>query len=884
MTKLTINISNPFFVETTASSTTPKKKAPKGAFQNPVGGFFSQKKKVVLGNVKHSGDEKNISLSKARSSGNVYSDVESLSGEDEDVSMSETDGGFFLGSAATTSKAKQVNTGAGFGSSLGFSNFHMNDNEVVLPSRLSIFLEKKWIDPKIIKTSVEVSIKKSFALDISLSAVEDKLTTVKTQLIRKIFSTINGFGGATTLSKFERIIRSTFTSEKSMEMAASLARENKIVVNTNLKKQEVHSDRAVVIKEILMNMPKDMIVAAVAAVAEFGEIKLIRIQLIGMWQKAVSFLIGKNSVRVAKAVGDCDIWASRDWFKALLFTLPVGTTAHNLGTLLEKAERKTCIINCSLETELESAFLTEPIFNGVRLSWARLDLVQCGKYGCFGHLVLECNVSDILSLISSELLKRLSLGTNCLQLARLYAKKNVPISCPTAFVVSSASSSGGSPSSSGLFSGGMPPIIVGLNDYLAVLECSLEIFSDQVSVILKKLSFVELVLLAAPFCAPSLAVSVPLAPVVDSDMALDNVLVLADPLFSDSSESATILSSSGLKVLTSKVSGLEFKMSTLEALFGSILVKLDLLCSGSGLSLVAMCNVHGINTPAKQENVVCWYFDSGNLILIITKTKLSVRIFSLGLNKSFLDARVAIIMANSLACYVTRIEEISGHVVVVHFLFKNKLLVSVVGLYTGASSGTRFGQVSKMNSVIAKAVNSSCFVILGGNFNENRFGRSTSFKFCLGLDLVNLFAGHSLVSTSTWSNSRGVKKTIDFIFVSESLASAVTGHRVGSVSDFFDTDHCVVSVSVGLGGLLDGWLNSLHKQANKDCWKFLIKAVDRTKWSRFRDCASAKLLAVSGEFLDTLARANVDGIWVLLEKVLVDSVNEIFLRHWFSEF
>ncbi|KAG9301757.1 hypothetical protein G9A89_003304 [Geosiphon pyriformis] len=238
-------------------------------------------------------------------------------------------------------------------------------------------------------------------------------------------------------------------------------------------------------------------------------------------------------------------------------------------------------------------------------------------------------------------------------------------------------------------------------------------------------------------------------------------------------------------------------------------------------------------------------------------------------------------MANSLACYVTRIEEISGHVVVVHFLFKNKLLVSVVGLYTGASSGTRFGQVSKMNSVIAKAVNSSCFVILGGNFNENRFGRSTSFKFCLGLDLVNLFAGHSLVSTSTWSNSRGVKKTIDFIFVSESLASAVTGHRVGSVSDFFDTDHCVVSVSVGLGGLLDGWLNSLHKQANKDCWKFLIKAVDRTKWSRFRDCASAKLLAVSGEFLDTLARANVDGIWVLLEKVLVDSVNEIFLRHWF---
>ncbi|KAG9307598.1 hypothetical protein G9A89_023163 [Geosiphon pyriformis] len=246
-------------MKATASSTAPKKKAPKSAFQGPTGGFFSQKKKIVLGNVKHFGDEKDISLSKAGSSGSVYSDVESLSGEDENVSMSGTNDGFLLGSAATTPKA-------------------------------------------------------------NLSAVEDDLAMAKTQLIRKIFSTINGFGGATTPSKFEGIIRLTFTSEKSMEMTTLLARENKIVINTDLKKQEVHLDQAVVIKEIRMNMSKDMIVAAVA---EFGEIKSIRIQLIRMWQKAViefaessqanllaskwSFLIGKDSVCVAKAVGNCNV-------------------------------------------------------------------------------------------------------------------------------------------------------------------------------------------------------------------------------------------------------------------------------------------------------------------------------------------------------------------------------------------------------------------------------------------------------------------------------------------------------------------------------------------------------------------------------------------------
>ncbi|KAG9285553.1 hypothetical protein G9A89_006541 [Geosiphon pyriformis] len=1050
-------INNPFFVdiEATASSTTPKKKAPKGAFQGSTGDSFSQKKKVVLSNVKHSGNEKNIFLSKAGSSGSVYSDVKSLFGEDEDVNMSGMD----------------VNTGVGFGSMLGFSNFHMDDDKVVLPPHLPISLEKKWIDLKIIKTPVEVLVKKSFALDINLSAVEGKSATAKTQLIRKIFSTVNGFGGITTPSKFKGIIRSTFTSEKSIEMAMSLARENKIIINTNLKKQEVHSDWAVVIKKIPMDMPKDMIVTAVT---KFGEIKSIRIQLIGMWQKAVvefvessqanllaskwSFLIRKDSVCVAKAVGDHDVWALRDQFKVLLFTLPVGTTAHDLGTLLEKTGGKTCIINCSLKTgnrfhcavvgfesneELEFVFLTELIFSGVHFSWARLDLVWCGKCEHFGHLVLECDVSD---------------------LARLYAKKNVSISCPTAFgskswaqVVSSASSSGGSPSSSGLFSGGMPLVVslsnyqvVGLNNCLVVLECSLRILSDQVSVILKKLSFIKLVPLAASFCAPSLAVSVSLAPIVNLNMALNDMLASADPFFSGSSESATVLSSSGSKVLTFKMGGLESKMSALKALFGSILfvfgffipmndliwkvatcnvhninipakqedvvhwhfdsgnlisiitetklrssirlwiankfnvvssasssggspsssglfsggmplvvslsnyqvvglnnclvvlecslrilsdqvsvilkklsfIKLvplaasfcapslavsvslapivnlnmalnDMLASadpffsGSSESAtvlsssgskvltfkmggleskmsalkalfgsilfvfgffipmndliwkVATCNVHNINIPAKQEDVVHWHFDSGNLISIITETKLrsSIRLWIANkFNGGFLGAGVAIIMANSLACHVTKIEKILGCVVVAF----------------------------EVNSVIAKAVNSSCFIILGGDFNKNGSRKSASFKFCLELGLVNLFTGHPLVSNSTWSNSRGVEKTIDFIFVSKILASAVTGHGIGSVSDFFDTDHCAVSVSVGLGSFLDSWLNSLRKQANKDCWKFFIKTVDETKWSQFRDCTSAKLLAVSGEFSETLAYADVNGMLELL--------------------
>ncbi|KAG9285011.1 hypothetical protein G9A89_009821 [Geosiphon pyriformis] len=114
---------------------------------------------------------------------------------------------------------------------------------------------------------VEVTVKKSFTLDINLFAVEEKLAMAKTQVIRKLFSTINGFGRANTLSKFEGIIQSMFTSSKSMERTALLAKENNIVVNSNLKRQGICSDWAIVIKEIPINTPKEMIITTVS---EFG--------------------------------------------------------------------------------------------------------------------------------------------------------------------------------------------------------------------------------------------------------------------------------------------------------------------------------------------------------------------------------------------------------------------------------------------------------------------------------------------------------------------------------------------------------------------------------------------------------------------------------------
>ncbi|KAG9304132.1 hypothetical protein G9A89_019694 [Geosiphon pyriformis] len=245
---------------------------------------------------------------------------------------------------------------------------------------------------------------------------------------------------------------------------------------------------------------------------------------------------------------------------------------------------------------------------------------------------------------------------------------------------------------------------------------------------------------------------------------------------------------------------------------------------------------------------------------------------------------VAIIMNTFLACHVSKIEEIPGRVISVWLLFKGKLSVTVLGLYAGALSGARFGQASEVNSLIAKAVNFSNFVVLGGDFNKNGSSKSASFKFCLSLDWVNSFVSYYLANFHTWSNSKEVGKTIDYIFVGGNLFSAVAGHQVVSVSDFFNTNYRTVVVLVGLGGLLDVQLNSLRKQANRDHWKFKIKDVNCAGWAKFKDLSSTKLLSLGEVFSGAEMCGDVDAIWVVLVGAMVDSADVTFSRHWFSEF
>ncbi|KAG9304019.1 hypothetical protein G9A89_005929 [Geosiphon pyriformis] len=304
-----------------------------------------------------------------------------------------------------------------------------------------------------------------------------------------------------------------------------------------------------------------------------------------------------------------------------------------------------------------------------------------------------------------------------------------------------------------------------------------------------------------------------------------------------------------------------------------------------------------MNNPTKQENIVRWHKEINNLVSIITETKLKsrvclwitdkfdgVRVFSSGLNSGHLGAGVAVIMDISLAHHVCKVSEVPGRLLSIKLLFKDKLSVSILGLYAGVSSVVWFSQAGEINSLIAKAVNKSSFVILGGDFNENGSHKSTSFKRCFDLGLVNFLVGSSAVKMPTWENSRGVKKTIDYVFVSSSLVNAIVHRKVLNVSEHFDMDYQAVLVDLGLGGLLDTCLNSLRKQANKDHWKFDVKSACKAKWLEFRDASAANVSMFSDAFGVAVKFSDLDAMWDIVRKIMVLSAGSTFKKKWFKGF
>ncbi|KAG9305245.1 hypothetical protein G9A89_001507 [Geosiphon pyriformis] len=251
-----------------------------------------------------------------------------------------------------------------------------------------------------------------------------------------------------------------------------------------------------------------------------------------------------------------------------------------------------------------------------------------------------------------------------------------------------------------------------------------------------------------------------------------------------------------------------------------------------GLSASVLSLTAGMNNSAKQDDVICWHKDMNNLILIFIKTKLKgkvhlwiankfdgVRVFISDLNSGYLGSGVAIIMDNSLVRYIYKISEVSEWLFSIRLLFKNKLSVSILRLYAGTSLD-------------------SFFIVLSGNFNEDGLCKSASFKKCLDLSL-----------------------TIDYIFISYNLVSAVINYGVANVSNYFDSDHKAVSVC-----------------------KFDVKNANKAKWLEFKDAMATNTSMFMNKFDVAIRFSDLNTMWDIVYKIMILLVNETFKKKWFKSF
>ncbi|KAG9289030.1 hypothetical protein G9A89_015579 [Geosiphon pyriformis] len=465
----------------------------------------------------------------------------------------------------------------------------------------------------------------------------------------------------------------------------------------------------------------------------------------------------------------------------------MGTTVHDLWNFISSVGGKTCFID----------------YNSVSYFRARCATV------CFDSELDLIGAMTFVNILVMSLSHQSVKDT--FRLARIYAKKSALISCSLAFGGKTWTSVVDASSVCTFYGAGMslgfnkigellPLVVNNLESYLVSIESSLVSLAEQISELAKRL---ESLMLAVSQPSPELA-----------------------PLLQNQGENIVI--GVGLGEATSdRIDPIVDSTASLHV------VKLEKILDG--LFRVAMCNVRGMNVPAKQDDIVCWHKDINNLVSIFMETKLrnktclwlvdkfdDVYMFFSGLDSGYVGAGVMIVMNRFLARHMYKVSE-----------------------------------ANEINSLIARAINESFFVILGGNFNKDSSHKCASFKKCHDLGLINSLDGSFFAKAPTWSNSQGVAKTIDYVFVSSNLVNVIIQHNVFVVSEHFDMDYKTVFVSLD---------------------------TDEIKWNNFKSSTLANAILFLGEFAASVRFSDLNTMWCVVCNVITLLANKIFKKRRFKGF
>ncbi|KAG9292592.1 hypothetical protein G9A89_006963 [Geosiphon pyriformis] len=387
-------------------------------------------------------------------------------------------------------------------------------------------------------------------------------------------------------------------------------------------------------------------------------------QLIGLWQKALVKFV------------------SSDMASSVAFKY---TMAHDLSDLIKLYGGKTCFIGhnpssyvynkCAVvcfanEASKLVAIDFVPVYKGVNLHWAGFSLACYTKCEQFGHISNMCSVASF----GGKTWAQIAGGSLFCVALSVFSGTGLFLSTKLLVLASN------------------PLDDSSLADCMASLECSMELLSDQVSEILRKLNFVELMPMLSPSCVPSpIAVSL-LNSALNSNMAVDSVVVLSSPSLLVVGNAISELSLSSSKILITKIGGLELKIIALE-----VSVSLD--------------------------KVYLWIMNKFD----------GVHVFTSKVNSDYLDSGIAIIMDISLARHVCKVSKVPGWI------------LSVSGDFNENESHKYASFKKCFDLGLVNFLARSSFAKIPTWYNSCGIAKTIDYVFIF-LNLVNTMVGYNITS------------------------------------------------------------------------------------------------------------------------------------------
>src|SRR4051812_5705144 len=256
---------------------------------------------------------------------------------------------------------------------------------------------------------------------------------------------------------------------------------------------------------------------------------------------------------------------------------------------------------------------------------------------------------------------------------------------------------------------------------------------------------------------------------------------------------------------------------------------------------IATINTRGLNNPEKQQDIIKWHQHNQHTISIIMETRLKPPTAQF-LKKQHPDILqlhttdpnnpnglgVGIIINRLFAPHIHQITEVPGRCITIHLKFTGKITLTITGIYNQANKDK-----NTAHSIIKHLQHQhqhSTHSIIGGDFNEPITKPRILLKWIKKMKYINLAKILKQDQTSTWTNGI-IHSTIDFIWTSHSLATHTNQFTINSSTQFFNSDHKVITTQINLTSIIQHNHSNLKRKRRKI---FDLTNIEPEKWHQWQ--------------------------------------------------